>query len=54
LRIVEFEAGVVQKFDVINLNAIHVEQAGFINEYLQTIKLEHNIRLIADFFGSSR
>ena len=46
-RVGEFETGVVQKFDVINLGAVHIKKARFIHEYFQAIKFKNGIGLVA-------
>jgi hypothetical protein len=47
IRVVEFETRVVEKFDVIHVDAVHTKKARFIHEYFQAIKFKNGIGLAA-------
>src|SRR5262245_5010442 len=48
VRVVELESGAMQTFDVIHFGAIHIHQAGLVDENLKTVKFKDTVVLIAE------
>src|SRR4029078_3646602 len=46
IRVVEFESGAVEAVDVVHFGSIHVQDAGLVDEDLQTFEFKYGVNLI--------